>query len=86
MTNLNITAEIQNNMNTVLDTIRQICDKDGSFEYNELKATGLTRAEVAQALVYLNKTGQTIIKMRSEASYWMWTNVKWARLDLAKAC
>ena len=80
-----ITEEIKSNMNIVLDTIRSIMDKDGNFEFDDLRQSGLSRVEVRQALAFLNKNGYSIIKMRGgDFDYWQWTDVKWARRDMAK--
>lgn len=88
MTKIQITDEIRQNMNITLDTLRQIVDKDGCFDFSDLRQSGLSRVEVRQAIVFLNQAGHTIIKMRGgDFDYWCWTDVKWARRDLAKeAC
>lgn len=85
MATIEITTEIQSNMNTVVATIRQICDKDGNFYYNDLKATGLSRTEVRQAIAFLNRAGHAIVEMRSELGYWQDQTIYWARRELAKA-
>lgn len=83
---MKITETIQNNMNTVLDTIRAIMDKDGNFFFNDLRQAGLSRVEVRQALCFLNATGRDIIEMRGgDVGFWQWTDIKWARRDLVKA-
>jgi hypothetical protein len=71
-------------MNRVLETIRAICDKDGNFYFDELRQSGLSRVEVRQAIVLLNKAGHTILNMRSEAGYWQYQNIYWARKEMAR--
>lgn len=73
------------NMNRVLETIRQICDKDGNFYFDGLRQSGLSRVEVHQSIAQLNKAGHTILKMRSEAGYWQDQEIYWNRRELAKA-
>lgn len=74
---------IRANMNTVLDTLRQVIDKDGNFYFDELKASGLSRAEVMQAICFLNKEDHGIMKMRSAIGYWRWEKAYWARRQVA---
>jgi hypothetical protein len=86
MTKIQITEEIRNNMNTVTSTIRQICDKDGNFEMDELvSVSGLHIVEIKQAIAFLKKSGHDIEKMHSDFGYWQDQKVYWARRDLAKA-
>jgi hypothetical protein len=81
MTKIQITAEIQSNMNTTLDTLRQIVDKNGYFEFDSLRATGLKRVEVMQAITFLNDEGQDIRQNRTRhaggfSTYsWCWNNI-----------
>lgn len=77
-----ITEQIRSNMNRVLDALRQIVDKDGNFYFDELK-TGLSRAEVMQAICFLNKEDHGILKMRSAIGYWRWEKAYWARRQVA---
>lgn len=83
---MNTNTQVQANMNIVLEVIRQIMDKDGNFEFESLaSASGLDRVVVRQTIVFLNQSGNTIIKMRADPTYWQWQDVKWSRRDLAKA-
>lgn len=84
MTKIQITDEIRENMNTVLNTIRSIMDKDGCFDFDDLRQYGLSRVAAKQAISFLNTEGYTIVKMRSDFGYWQMTDVKWARRDLMK--
>ena len=74
--------QIRENMNTTLNTLRQIVDKDGNFEFTDLKATGLTRVEVQQAISFLNKEGQSIRQERitlfggCTMYQWRWYNIR----------
>lgn len=77
MTKIQITTEIRENMNRVLDTLRQIVDKNGYFEFDGLRATGLKRVEVVQAINFLNSVdGQSIRQNRTRHaggfSTWAW--------------
>lgn len=78
---------IQSNMNTVTSAIRQICDKDGNFYFDEMvTASGLDAVAVRQAICFLNKAGHRIEKMRSQLGYWQDQKIYWARRELAKSC
>jgi len=77
--NATITEQIRSNMNIVLDTLRQIIDKNGCFEFDGLRASGLSRVEVMQAIAFLNKEDHGILKMRSEYGFWRWEKAYWAR-------
>lgn len=80
-----ITTEIRANMSAVTSTIAQICDKNGNFYFDELKATGLSRAAVMQAIAFLNESGHPVLKMRSEFGYWQDQTIYWNRAELMKA-
>lgn len=82
MATIEITTEIRANMNITLDTLRQVVDKDGYFEFDDLRATGLKRVEVMQAIALLNKEGQSIKQERvtlfggCTMYQWRWYNIR----------
>lgn len=82
-----MTEQITANMNTVTSAIRQICDKDGNFYFDEMvAASGLDAVAVRQAICFLNKAGHSIVKMRSGLGEWQDQKIYWARRELAKSC
>lgn len=78
--NIELTAE----MIKVIDTLHQICDENGYFEFNDLRATGLSSVEVRAAIVALNKAGYSISQNKTTcfggASFygWQWHDVAWS--------
>jgi hypothetical protein len=89
MATIDITPEIRENMNTVLNALRQICTHDGSFEFDELKSTGLSRTDVMQAIAFLNDAGQCIrkepVRLFGCTMYqWCWRTVYENKMKVAR--
>lgn len=87
MATIEIITEIRKNMAIVLENLQIICDyagATGSFEFECLRRTGLSRVHVLEAIAALNAEGQSIheetigfgLSMPGTATMWVWENYR----------
>lgn len=89
-----VTLEIRKNIDLVIETLSQVADEYGYFELVSLKATGLTRLEVMQAISFLNEaTGYKQIYRDTTRLFggfsiddgWCWADARKYRLACEQA-
>lgn len=81
---IEITTEIREHMTRVLNVLHLICYWNGIFDFEKLRATGLSRAEVKQAIECLVAEGYRIaehrfgygLSMAGSWTEWVWEDYK----------